>query len=86
VDERDAELLRRARDELYSLRTVVAPLRNRAAAAVAALTDAEQRADALILELEARLNGRSLRPKEAPGHDREEAHTPAHQQDRVGSR
>ncbi len=83
MDERDAELLRRARDELYSLRTVIAPLRNRAATAVAALTEAEARADALIAQLELRLNG-SQRPKEAPGHDREEASTPAHQPDRVG--
>jgi hypothetical protein len=85
VDEQDAELLRRARDELYSLRTVIAPLRNRATTAVAALTDAEARADELIRQLEARLNG-SLRPKEAPGHEpRSTQSTEAHEQDRVGT-
>lgn len=85
MDEQDAELLRRARDELYTLRTVIAPLRNRAVTAVAALADAERRADDLIRQLELRLNG-SHRPKEAPGHEPRTAQsTEAHQQDRVGA-
>lgn len=85
MDEQDAALLRRARDELYTLRTVIAPLRNRAVTAVAALVDAERRADELIAQLEQSLNG-SQRPKEAPGHEqRGTQSTEAHQQDRVGT-
>ena len=79
LDEDDAELLRQARDELYMLRTITAPLRNRAAQAVAALTDSQERTDALIARLEARFNG-SHRPKEAQGHEQRAApSTTAHE-------
>ena len=66
----DDDLLRQARDELYVLRAAIAPLRNRAKVAVAAIDDAQSRMDALIDQIDARLNG-SPRPKGASGNGNE---------------
>lgn len=71
---RDAdELLRAARDELYHMRVLANGLRNRLKNDAAAIADAERRAEGLIDEIEARLNG-SPRPKEAQGHGNEDRH------------
>lgn len=72
------DLLRQARDELFSLRTAIAPLRNRAKVAVAAIDDAMERQDALISRLDAELT-RSPRPKEAQGTNGSKTLTQAHQ-------
>lgn len=63
------ELLQAARDELYHARVITNSLRNRIKTDAAALADSERRVEALLAEIEARLNG-SPRPKEAQGHDR----------------
>jgi hypothetical protein len=74
---RDAhELLEAARDELYQCRVLTRQLRNQTKTLAAAYFDSEQRVEALIDEIEARLNG-SPRPKEAQGHAREEDLTEA---------
>jgi hypothetical protein len=74
------QLLRQARDELFSLRTAIAPLRNRAKVAVAAIDDAMERQDALIARLDAELS-RSPGPKEAHGN----GSTEGSQQDRLAA-
>lgn len=71
-----AELLQRARDELYHARVLAAGLRNRTKTDAAALADSVQRMESLIAAIEARLNG-SPRPKEAQGHGTK-AHSQAH--------
>lgn len=74
------DLLRAARDELFVLRAAIAPLRNRAKVAVAAIDDALERQDALIARLDAELNP-SPGPKEAHGN----GSTEGSQQDRVAA-
>lgn len=72
------DLLREARDELYLLRASVAPLRNRAKDAVAALDRALERNEALTERIEALLD--TPRPKEAQGEPRSTPSTEAHRE------
>lgn len=67
-DERD--LLLRAREELYHAKVVVRRERNSAKTSAAALDDSERRMDALIAEIEPRLNGSP--DQEVQGHEQGE--------------
>jgi hypothetical protein len=64
------ELLRQARDELYQCRVLTRQLRNQTKTLAAAYFDSEQRVEALIAEIEARLNGSPS--QEVQGHDRKD--------------
>lgn len=69
---RAEDLLRQAREELYHARVLVRALRNRTKTDAAALFDCEQRVERLLAQIETYPDG-SPRPKEAQGHDRQQA-------------